>query len=255
MAAVVGQMMTATAIAWEVYAWTRSELALGYVAGIQVLPLVFLALPGGILADRFDRRKVLALACVGAAACSMALAFISYHRAPVSWVYLVLLALSSCLTLGRPSRSAILPHLVPPSVFPNAVTWNASFFQLSAMLGPAIGGLVLAWNVRAVYIIDMCCSLAYAVIALRLPRRQLAVSHKGEPPLVMLKQGIQFVWNTRIILATLTLDLFAVLLGGVVYLLPVFAKDILHVGETGYGWLRSPSGLSQWPSSWRICRR
>ncbi|MGA2500667.1 MAG: MFS transporter [Tepidisphaeraceae bacterium] len=238
MAAVIGQMMTATAIGWEVYGWTHSELSLGYVAGIQVIPLVFLALPGGILADRFDRRKILSLGCLGAAICSLTLALISYHRAHVGWVYLVMLALSCCLTLGRPSRSAILPHLVPTDVFPNAVTWNASFFQLSAMLGPAIGGLVLAWNVQAVYIIDACCSIAYAAIALSLPENEIPVHH-GEAALSMLAKGLKFVWSTKIVLATLSLDLFAVLLGGVVYLLPVFSKDILHVGATGYGWLRA----------------
>ena len=243
MAAVIGQMMTATAIGWEVYGWTHSGLSLGYVAGIQVIPLVFLALPGGILADRFDRRKILSAACVGAACCSLTLALISYHRAHVGWVYLVMLGLSCCLTLGRPSRSAILPHLVPTDVFANAVTWNASFFQLSAMIGPAIGGLVLAWHVQAVYVIDACSSIAYAIITISLPANQTPLHHRGEPALSMLAKGLQFVWSTKIVLATLSLDLFAVLLGGVVYLLPVFSRDILHVGATGYGWLRAAESL------------
>jgi MFS family permease len=243
MLSVIGQMMTATAVGWEVYARTDSELSLGYVAGIQVIPLVFLALPGGILADRFDRRKILFLATLGAAACSTSLALISFLHAPVGWIYLDMLALSSCLTLGRPSRSAILPHTVPIEHFPNAVTWNATFFQLSAMIGPAIGGFVLTFSPRVAYLIDASCSIAYATIAMSLPRLPVSHQYRHEGALAMLGQGLRFLWRNQIILATLTLDLFAVLLGGVVYLLPVFAIDILHVGAVGFGWLRASEAI------------
>jgi MFS family permease len=253
MIAIIGNMITAVAIGWQVYELTASKLALGWVGGIQAIPLIFLALPGGAIADRFDRRRVVMCTAVGVALCSLGLASLPYTKESVLWMYGLLLLSASVLTLGRPARSALLPTIVPPSTFSNAVTWNSSTFQIAAMVGPALGGAIIAYslkryhNVRLAYLIDAACSLIFAVVLLLMSPPQFASPRKprdgSEGILANLSAGIRFVWRTNIILATITLDLFAVLLGGAVYLLPVFSVDILKVGAGGLGMLRAAEAL------------
>src|SRR5262249_494434 len=148
---------------------------------------------------------------------------------------------------------SILPTIVPPSVFSNAVTWNASFFQTATMIGPALAGAVIATSlkrfgsVRLVYLIDAVGMLVFAGSMFMLPPPrfwdQKGHTRAETTAVARLTAGIRFVWRTKIILATMTLDLFAVLLGGAVYLLPVFAKEILHVGSVGFGWLRTADAM------------
>src|SRR5215218_10015102 len=167
---VVGHHMVSTALGWEVYDRTGSKLALGWVAGIQVIPLFALALPAGRWADVFDRRRIIAISSVGAAACSLGLALLSYRTGSVPWMYAILGLNAAFLVIGRPARSSLLPLVVPPSVFANAVTWNSSFFQLATMGGPALAGLIVAWSLRrfgsvsAAYYTDVACALVFAVM-------------------------------------------------------------------------------------------
>jgi MFS family permease len=162
------------------------------------------------------------------------------------------------LTIGRPARSALLPNLVPPPVFSNAITWNSSAFQVSAMLGPAIGGLLIDpsrrifHNLTLPYVLDAASSIFYTLILLGIPaaigktHRRAAAGAEVEPPphpLRQLSAGIRFVYDTKIILATMSLDLFAVLLGGAVYLLPVFAQDVLKVNGFRFGCLRASEAV------------
>jgi MFS family permease len=254
MVSVVGNQMTAAALGWEIFDRTQRAVNLGWLGGIQALPLLVLALPAGVLADHFDRRRIMAITSVLAAITSIGFAAMSYSLSPhYLWIMFGLLLLNSTfLVLGRPARSAFLPTVVPPTIFTNAVTWNASFYQTATVLGPALAGLVIATslrhfhNVRLAYIIDALCMLAFAITMSSLPTPQYGNSKRSDKDagaIERLTAGIRFVWRTKIILATLTLDLFAVLLGGAVYLTPIFAKDILHVGSVGFGWLRAADAL------------
>jgi MFS family permease len=259
MITVIGGQMTAAALAWEIFDRTKSKLALGWLGGVQAIPLVFLALPAGVIADRVDRRRLIQVTALLNAAGSVALAVMSYRPGSVPWMFALVTFNAAVLTLGRPARSALLPNLVPPAAFSNAITWNASAFQVSAMLGPAIGGLLidpsrhLLGNLTLPYALDAATSVCYALLLLRLPaavgqthRRAAASSAAASAdahPLQQLAAGIRFVWGTKIILATMSLDLFAVLLGGAVYLLPVFSQDILHVDGFRFGCLRAADAL------------
>jgi MFS family permease len=253
MISVIGNQMTSAALGWEIFDRTRNELNLGWIGGIQAIPLLVLALPAGALADYLDRRRIMTVTSALAALTCIGYAVMSYsssaHYLPV--MYGLLLLNSTVMVLGRPARSSFLPTIVPPRVFPNAVTWNASFFQTATVLGPAIAGLIIAnssRNVRVVYLIDAIFAVIFAATMLLLlppPKygNSTAALPENDSALSKLTAGIRFVWSTKIILATLTLDLFAVLLGGAVYLLPVFAREILKVGSVGFGWLRAADAL------------
>lgn len=240
---VVGHHMLSTAVGWEVYDRTESELALGWVAGIQVIPLLLLALPAGHWADMFDRRRLIAISAAGAAVCSLGLAMLSYQPGSIPWMYALLAANAAFLVVGRPARSSLLPLIVPPHAFANAVTWNSSFFQLATSLGPAMAGLTVAWSLknfgtaRAAYLIDAACAGAFALFIFTVNIR--AVDRSDETVDRSLLAGFRFIRRTRILFATMLLDLLAVLLGGAVWLLPIFARDVLQIGPSGLGWLRA----------------
>ncbi|MGE5612184.1 MAG: MFS transporter [Bacillota bacterium] len=238
--ATAGQQMQATALQWEIFDRTGSYQMLGWLGGVQAIPLLALALPAGYLADMFDRRFVATITSILAAICSIALAFLSYRTGSIGPMFAILVLSSTALVVGRPARSSMLPQLVPLSVFSNAVTWNSSFFQVATMLGPALAGWIIHYHsTRMVYVVDAGCGIAFAVLVLLLR----PVHHDTNGIDRSFVAGVRFVWRTKIILATITLDLFAVLLGGAVYLLPVFAKDILHVGSVGFGWLRAADAI------------
>jgi MFS family permease len=253
MLAVFGSQITSAAIGWEIFDRTHSKLALGWVAGVQVIPVILLALPAGALADMFDRRRIIQISCVLAALCSICLAGSSYRPGSIPLMFVLMLLLSTAQNIGRPARWSLLPQLVPTSVFSNAVTWNSSFFQIASMAGPATAGLVIAGSfahfksIWLAYALDATLTLIYGLMICFLPRPAYAQPARpdAEDPGVFAKlsAGVRFVWSRQIIFATMTLDLFAVLLGGVTYLLPVFAKDILHVGSVGFGWLRASEAI------------
>lgn len=234
----VGTRIQSVAIGWEMYSRTGDALSLGLVGLAQALPTMLLALPAGYLADRFSRVKLNIISLAAMTLTSLSLAVISYRAGSVNLMYLILFLDASAVMLGRPARSALIPQLVPREAFPNAVTWNTSLSQISGVLGPAIGGVIVAFSVPFAYVMAATSSLIFivflAIIPIRVSKRPVGAASFTE-----LVAGIRFVWNTRIILTMITLDLFAVLLGGAVYLLPIFAQDILKVGATGFGWLRA----------------
>lgn len=257
MIAVIGNQMTAAAIAWEVYDRlnrvnpAQAKLALGFVAGVQAIPVILLALPAGAIADRFSRPRVIQLFSLLAACGALGLAFFSYRPGYLPAMYGLLLLYATALSLGRPARTAVVPSLVPTNAYANAITWNASIFQIASMTGPALGGFVIHLslkffgNLRLAYALDAVCALTFASLTLATRPRPMpqGQAEEGRSRWQELLAGIHFVRNTRVILATITLDLFAVLLGGAVYLLPVFATDVLHVDARGFGWLRAADAV------------
>lgn len=243
--------MLQVALGWELYERTHSAFALGMVGLVTVIPVVVLALPAGHLADRMDRKKITVIAQAVFILMSLSLALVSHSSGPIYLVFAILLIRGIAQAYNNPARSALLPRLVPAEVFANAVTWSSSGFQIAAVVGPAIGGLVIAINHRATgaYIIDAILTSIYLVMLVAIRGGQLsqtsatALKPRERMTLQSLAAGMRFVMDTKVILAALTLDLFAVLFGGATALLPIFAKDILQVGPEGLGWLRAAPSI------------
>lgn len=238
--AAVGTQMQSVAVGWELYERTHRPDALGYVGLAEFLPVLFLSLPAGQAADRYNRKKIVVLAQTIMMAASVGLALLSYTQGPIPLIYLCLLFVGISQSINWPARSALTPQVVPEADLTNAVTWNSSGWQVAAGVGPALGGLVIGVTGRAMAAYALTGFLLILVMVLLVPIQPRGRSGRREPmSLRSLAAGIQFVGRTKLILATITLDLFAVLLGGALALLPIYAKDILKVGPTGLGWLRA----------------
>jgi MFS family permease len=240
----IGAEMVAVAVGWELYERTGSELDLGLVGLVLAIPVVALSLPAGQAADHFSRRGIVIVTQAMLAMASLGLAFVSFLQGPIPLVYGCVGLAGVANAFAFPARWALLPQLVPAEDFNNAITWRSSAWQVAAAIGPALGGLVLALGRGATpaYIVDIVACLL--VIGLMTRIRARRHSRPTEPiSWRTLIAGWQFVRRTELILATITLDLFAVLLGGAVTLLPVYAKTILHVGPTGLGWLRAAPSI------------
>jgi MFS family permease len=244
---VLGVQMQNAAAGWQLYEKTGSALALGMVGLVQIVPMLGLALPAGQVADRFDRRKTLMTATTLAVIAALGLTIVSTQAgSDVSLLYACLFMSGFARAFQGPARSALMPQLVSPQIFSNAVSWNVSGFELSSMLGPALAGVLiyLLGGTTPVYALSACGSVLYFVMLSRLTRRSYAAeSRASRVDLKTLVAGFQYVWRTRLLLAAMTLDMFAVLLGGAVALLPVYAKDILRVGSLGFGALSSAPSL------------
>ena len=236
--AMIGTRVQSVAIAWEIYQRTGQALSLGIVGLIQALPVMLLALPAGYLADIFNRRRLVMLSLLGMTVTSLALAALSFSKGSVSLMYIFLFLDATAVTLGRPARTALVPQLLPNKDFPNAVTWNMSLMQIASVVGPAFGGFVVAISVPIAYVIASISSLSFIVLLGQIEIFS-AAERIGHASMRTVLAGIEFVRRTRIILVMITLDMFAVLLGGAVYLLPIYATDILRVGPTGFGWLQA----------------
>jgi MFS family permease len=238
--AVVAEQMLGVAIGWELYERTDSALALGLIGLVQVLPVLLLALPAGQIADRYDRQRVAVGAMLLLAVSALGLALLSVTRGPLPLVYTCLLFMGVARAFQSPATSALLAQVVPVEHFSSAATWESGAWQASAILGPALGGLIIAVQGQAalVYAIVAAAIILVAVLFWLIKARPVA---RSEEPVTLssLLAGLRFVWNTKILLAAITLDMFAVLLGGATALLPIFARDILHVGAPGLGWLRA----------------
>jgi MFS family permease len=208
---------------------------------------------GGGDAGHFDRRRIVQISYIFVAAGAIGLAAMSYRPGGIPTMYALLLLMSVAQSIGRPARASLLPQIVPPAVFPNAITWNANTFQIATMAGPALAGWVihrslLRYNsVWIAYALNAVCSLGFCLMILAVSKPRFAAradpAAAEEPLLTKLLAGVRFVYSRQVILATMTLDLLAVLLGGVTYLMPYYATVVLHVGSVGFGWLRSAEAI------------
>lgn len=229
------------AVGINIYDRTGDPLALGWVGLVQALPIMLLAIAGGQIADRFNRRRVLLCTLAATAVSSSGLWATAFFQGPVWWMYLFLGLAATSIALGGPSRTSMLPQLVSTEIFPNAITWSTTVFHISAMTGPAIGGLIMGLEGTAVAAFSLVVLLRiFSFAAMVFLHDRPHTTHTKTISLQSLLAGIRFVWRTKLILATITLDLFAVLLGGFTYLLPVFVKDILNVDKSWVGFLHQP---------------
>jgi MFS family permease len=231
--------MVMVAVGWNVYDLTHDPLYLGYVGLTLFLPQILLTLPAGHIADLVDRRVILLICFSLLALVSALLAlFVLLEVRQVAPIFAVLLLHACANSFLRPASTSLVPLLVPKEHLPSAVAWNSSTWTMAGTIGPALGGLLYGFGAQTVYGGSAVLLLASVAILSRLSPRppfRLADSHWLE----RLFAGVEFVWRRPILLGAISLDLFAVLLGGATALLPVYARDILSVGPWGLGLLRS----------------
>jgi len=272
----IGTQMLTVALSWELYRRTNSATALGLVGLFQVIPLLLLSIPAGHLVDSFSRKHILQISqsLMAVSAISLALASFFHDQIPavlpiravnhllgwLAWhlgerktmftdpyiplMYALIFVNGMVRSASQPAKSALLPQLVPAETFSNAASWNSSINEICTMIGPTLAGGLLAifsaasWAYALVYGLNSVFQFIAIVLLVpikvtRPPRRTEKISVNS------LLAGVHFVWTTQLILAAMTLDLFAVILGGATALLPIFARDILHTGPAGLGWLRA----------------
>jgi len=237
--------MQAVAVGWQVYGITRRALDLGLVGLAQFLPGILLFLVSGHASDRLERRKVLGACYAGYALCSGLLLLIAERGTQsVRPIYIVLVLLGVVRSFNGTASRSILPQLVPDEHFANAVAWNATTFQAATILGPSLGGILYAaaHGPSVVYGVAVLVAVGALVSIFRIKTRPQ--TRRREPmTLKTVFAGLHFIWREKLILGAISLDLFAVLLGGAVALLPVYAREILHTGPWGLGLLRTAPGV------------
>jgi MFS family permease len=252
----IGINMQTAAVSWEIYDRTRSNLALALVGLVQIIPVITLFLPAGHLIDRIDRKKILMCVLPAAALWSAGLAYCSAASVSVGWMYLFLLLVGIVRTFMQPARSAFLPSILPREAFSNGVTWHSTGFQLSSVLGPALGGALIAWLRAPAIVYLLTAGMAFVNwLCLAMIQSRPFVPSNEEPSLRSLAAGLGFVWRTKVMLGAITLDMFAVLLGGATALLPVYAKDILHGGPSSFGLMRAAPGIGAVCMSFLLAHR
>lgn len=237
----------AVVVAWQVYDITRDPLSLAYVGLAQFVPMLFLLLPAGDLIDRYDRKLILALSWLLEAACAAALLWLSLQGEAVSYYYGVLVLYGCARAFTGPALSSLLPQIVPRKRLAAAIAANSMIMRVATIGGPVLGGALYALGGGA--LTYGTCLVGFVVGTLLLWRVPVRFAERRETPTTgawtRFTAGIGFIRSRPIILGTISLDLFAVLLGGVVALLPIYAQDVLEVGPTGLGLLRSAMAIGE----------
>lgn len=265
-AVILGAEAQAVAVAWQVYSITHRALDLGYTGLALFLPGLLFLLPAGHVADRFDRRHVILMCYALQVLCTLTL--VMFARAAIHHVfpiYAVLFLVGSGRAFSGPASSAFIPHLVPEHHFVNAVTWGGAIFQFANMTGPAIGGLLFTFPLARflpgtrlegpgiVFVFTLLTLLWFLVLVASLHVRPGRQEHRGASLQVLLA-GFQYVRRSSLLMGSFSLDLFVVLLGGSVALMPIFASDILHTGPRGLGMLRAAPAVGALAMSLMMAR-
>lgn len=245
--AVLATQIQAVVVAWQVYDLTREPIALAYVGLAQFLPMLVLLLPAGDLIDRFSRKPILTLAWGLSAVCAGALWWLSGHGAGgVTGIYAVLVLFGCARAFSAPALQSLLPQIVPREQLAQALAANSMLLRVAGISGPFLGGVLYAAGGGALTYGVCAASLTLATVLLsRVPVARAVVLASAGTIWQRFGAGIHFIRTRPIILGTISLDLFAVLLGGVVALLPVYAHEVLHVGPAGLGALRSAMALGE----------
>ncbi len=247
---IIGAEAQSLAVAWQVYQITHRALDLGFTGLALFLPGVLFILPSGHVADRYDRRLVILICYTLQMFCTTALFAFAWRGMHSVWpIYGTLALIGTGRSFSGPASSALVPHLVPKEHFVNAVAWGSTIFQIANIAGPAVGGLIftlpLHTSIRgaaAVFLFTLAMLVCYLVLVSMISVRPGRMEKKATSIDVVLA-GFHYVWKRKILLGSISLDLFAVLLGGSVALLPIFAQDILHAGPRGLGILRAAPAL------------
>lgn len=232
-----GLQMVSVAVSWDLYTHTHSPLVLGNVGLVQVAPFLLFSLFAGHIADRYDRRAIMALTQGLNLLASVLLLF---ARGSVPLIYTCLMLTALARTFQWPSRGALMSQIVPLELIGNAITWNSSAMEIANVSGPALAGLLLAsTGSRTVYFLQVLFAILSLSCFASIHSRRAEDAHVPERTLKSLLEGIRFVVANKLMLTAVSLDLFGVLFGGATALLPIFAVDILHAGARELGWLRA----------------
>lgn len=231
------------AVGWQIYDLTRDPFDLGLVGIIQFAPSLLLVLVTGAAADRFGRRMIMGVATGLEALCALALLVLTMRGLEgVSAVFVVLAVFGVARAFFAPASASLVANLVPAEDFANAVAWNSSAWQTATIVGPVAGGLLYGLSAEVAYATAMLMMVGTTILAFMIsaPRQR---TETEKPTLETLFAGFRYIWNEKIVLGAVSLDLFAVLLSGAVALLPVYARDILELGPWGLGLLRAAPGI------------
>jgi MFS family permease len=246
LASITGSMMQNAALLWHVsLLWPEKKaLALGLVGLVRVIPIVCLSMFSGVVADAWNRRWLMLFTQSSAAIISLALALLTFHGLSVVWPIYVLAFLGAGVgTFDLPARQALYPTLVPREHLPNAISLNTIMFQLASVVGPSLGGIVIAASgVGWVYVanaLSFGCVIAALIMMRGVSGKPVRLGHEPEDEISVraAREGLKFVFESPLIRSTMLLDFFATFFSSASALLPIFAQDVLHVGAKGYGWL------------------
>ncbi|SEB74645.1 MFS transporter [Terriglobus roseus] len=262
---IVGAEAQSVAVAWQIYQITHSALFLGYTGLALFLPGIFFVLPAGHAADRYDRKTIIVSCYVLQAFCTALLLYLSLvGTRRVLWIYAILFCIGAGRAFSGPASSAIQPQLVPKGAFVNAMTWGSAIFQVANITGPAIGGLLFAIQFHGrmerwtgspiVYALTLITMAVFSILVSTLRPRKETTEKKGFSFQTMM-DGARYVGRAKLLLGSISLDMFAVLLGGAVSLMPIFAQDILHAGPRGLGILRGAPAIGALCTSITLARR
>ncbi len=242
----ISTQMQAIIVGWQIYDITRDVLALGFIGLAEAIPFIVTSLFSGFVADLFPRKKIILVASVFMLLCSASLLFFSSHLSNVLQIYgvmpIYIIIFISGIARGFyfPAQSAFMAQIVPRELYPNSSTWNSAIWHIAAITGPAIGGLIYGFSgVNASYLAVVIAIVIGFILLMYVRPKAVPERKHGETLFANLSAGLKFVFNHQIILSALALDMFAVLFGGAVALLPVFASEILKVGPQGLGFLRA----------------
>ncbi len=262
---ILGAEAQSVAVAWQIYQLTHSTLLLGYTGLALFLPGIFFVLPAGHAADRYDRKTIIIICYLVQALCTGLLLYLSVHGVPnILWIYAILFFIGGGRAFSGPASSAIQPQLVPKGAFVNAMTWGSAIFQVANISGPAVGGLLFTITLTGslakwtgaplVYLMTLISMLAFVALISTLRPRKEVTEKKGFSIRTMM-DGARYVSQAKLLLGSISLDMFAVLLGGAVSLMPYFAQDVLHVGPRGLGILRGAPAIGALCTSLTLARR
>lgn len=231
--------IVSVAVGWQVYDLTKNPLDLGIIGLVQFLPALALVLVTGSVADRYNRRVIMAICMVGEALCMAGLlAFTISGSSNVNIVFAILLGFGVARAFLGPASGSLAPNLVPPEELGNAIAWNSSAWQIATIVGPVAGGLLYGLAPQAPYLVALSMIAIGVVLVVLMPHTvQNTSAAKASWETVI--AGFRYVWKEKIVLGAISLDLFAVLLGGANALLPIYARDVLAVGPWGLGLLRA----------------
>jgi MFS family permease len=260
--ATLGVQMQSVAIGWQVYQVTGELFDLGLIGLAQFAPFVVLVLPAGEIADRYDRKRIITVCLVLQLVCSLFLLGISLSTLAAVWpIFAALTLFGTARAFMMPASQAILINIVPPESFGRAVALNSSMFHMAVIVGPVFGGFLYLGGPRLVYAVVTLLLLISIGLMLMVESAITPVRDPAPASLARVLEGLRFVWSRPVVLGAISLDLFAVLLGGAVALLPAYAHDVLHTDSTGLGLLRAAPGvgasltslvLAAWPPKRRV---
>jgi MFS family permease len=246
----VAILLQAVVVGWQVYEITKDPLSLGLIGLAEAIPAITVSLYAGHLADIVERKKIIVVCVTLLVICSATLLFFTMDlgsfilRNGAVPIYIVIFLSGIARGFLSPATFSFMPQLVTRELYQNAIVWNSTLWEGAAVCGPIIGGLVYGFlGITAAYTVDVLLVTTGLICYLLIPNRALPPVSDEQGIIEKIKAGIQFVFKNQIVFSAISLDLFAVLFGGAVALLPIFADEILHVGKEGLGFLRSAQGI------------